>query len=206
MLQPNFMSVICRREHGICTGQVCWMICLFLIFCMKLSNHISLKNIITKQNKQPQHHYYSTISSHELQASLHVSPDLQCQNCSLLLRQTQASSYASSAVPTMAKGDGLISARKTHPKCVSSLLLKRKDLAFTLCQATNVAGPPAPVTSKLTAALAQVPAIKKELDALCTTRSMSKITEITPEVQAFFQKKLSAVTLRKKGRKGTLLS
>jgi hypothetical protein len=51
------------------------------------------------------------------------------------------------------------------------------------------------VTSKLTAALAQVPAIKKALDTLCTTLAMCKITKITPEVQAFFQKKLSAVTL-----------
>jgi hypothetical protein len=59
------------------------------------------------------------------------------------------------------------------------------------------------VTSKLTAALAQVPAIKKELDMLCTTLAMCKSTKITPEVQAFFHKKLSAVTLcDKKGKKG----
>jgi hypothetical protein len=76
---------------------------------------------------------------------------------------------------------------------------------YTCAKQANVAGPPALVTSKLTAALAQVPAIKKELDTSYTTLSMCKITKITPKVQAFFQKKLWQSLREKKGRKGALL-
>jgi hypothetical protein len=92
--------------------------------------------------------------------------------------------------------------KENMPKMCYVIVDKKKGFGIYMCvKQANVAGPPAPVTSKLTAALAQAPAIKKELDTLCT--SMCKINKITPEVQVFIQKKLLAVTLReKKGKKG----
>jgi hypothetical protein len=59
------------------------------------------------------------------------------------------------------------------------------------------------VTSPFTAALKKVPALEKEMNALCKTLVMCKITEVTPEIMELLQENIKKVaTQHQKGKKG----